>query len=128
MKIIKEEYSIGTYMKSVHFTKIIEGDKGLKIKVNIKSDSYDFQSHATVSVFNPHDLKWNIIDSIHYSNMKTPHNLYNHLQLPQQNASVLASKFLDDTNTLVSNAEAILGDSFSNKCVAKKTVTQKLKP
>ena len=60
--------------------------------------------------------------------MKTPHKLYYHVQPPRQNASVLASHFLADTNTLVSNAEAILGDCFSNKLVAKKTVTKKVKP
>ena len=37
MKVIKEEYSLGT--QSANFTKIIEGDSGLKIKISITSDS-----------------------------------------------------------------------------------------
>lgn len=126
MKVIKEEYSLGT--QSAHFVKIIEGDNGLKIKIDIKSDSYDFQSHAKVSVFNPTELKWNIVDSVPHSNMKTPHKLYYHVSAPNKNASVLASHFIADTNTLISHAEDILGDSFSVKPVSKKTVTKKIKP
>lgn len=126
MKVIKEEYSLGT--QSAHFIKIIEGDNGLKIKVDIKSDSYDFQSHAKVSVFDSKDLKWNIVDNVPHSNMKTPHKLYYHVPRPNGNASVLASHFVEDTHTLISHAEAILGDTFSVKPVAKKTVNKKLKP
>lgn len=124
MKIIKEEYSLGT--QSAHFTKIIEGDKGLKIKIDIKSDSYDFQSYANVSVFNSKDLKWNIVDKIPHSNMKTPHKLYYHVPAPQKNAAVLAPLFEEDTKILISLAEEILGDHFSIKPAPKKTVTKKL--
>lgn len=125
MKVIKEEYSLGT--QSAHFTKIIEGDNGLKIKIDIKSDSYDFQSYARVSVFNPQSVEWNILDSVPFSNMKTPTKLYYHVQAPSKNANVLAPHFVEDTRTLVSNAEAILGDTFSVQPVAAKTVAKKMK-
>lgn len=126
MKIIKEEYSLGT--QSANFTKIIEGDNGLKIKIDIKSDSYDFQSYAKLSVFNSHELSWNIVDSIPFSNMKTPSKLYYKIQPPSKNANILASYFVSDTDTLISTAEAVLGDNFSVKPASKKTVTKKIKP
>lgn len=125
MKIIKEEYSLGT--QSASFTKIVEGDNGLKIKISITSDTYDFQSYARLSAFNPQTLDWNVIDSIPFSNMKTPPKLYYHVQAPSKNASVLAHYFAEDINTLVSNAEAILGDNFSNKPAATKSIGKKLK-
>lgn len=119
MKIIKEDYSLGTQSASV--SKIIEGDNGLKIKIDIKSDSYDFQSYARVSVFS--DLKWNIVDTIAYSNMQTPHKLYYHSQ--GKPANTLAPHFSQDIQTLTTNAEAILGDNFSP--AMKKTITKKMK-
>lgn len=124
MKIIKEEYSLG--QQSAQLTKIIEGDKGLKIKIEIKSDSYDFQSYARVSVFNSSELKWNGVDHIPFANMQTPPKLYYHVQ--QQNPNILSPYFTNDIKTLVLNAEAILDDSFSLAPAVKKTVTKKNKP
>jgi hypothetical protein len=46
-----------------------------KVRIDIKSDSYDFQSHARVSVWNAAEDKWNQIDSLHYSAMQTPQGL-----------------------------------------------------
>lgn len=124
MKIIKEEYSIGT--QSASLSKIIESESGLKIRVDIKSDSYDFQSYARVSVFNKLALQWNIVDTIPHSNMKTPTKLYYHVK--QQNPNVLAPQFSADTQTLVKNAEAVLGESFSITPISKKLTTKKIKP
>lgn len=119
MKVIKEEYSLGT--QSASLSKIIEGDNGLKIKIDIKSDSYDFQSYARVSVFS--DLKWNVVDSISFSNMKTPSKLYYHAN--GRPANVLAQHFVEDTQVLISNAEAVLGDKFSP--TVTKSITKKMK-
>lgn len=124
MKIIKEEYSTGT--QSASLSKIIESDSGLKIRVDIKSDSYDYQSYARVSVFNKLGLQWNIIDTIPFSNMKTPPKLY--YQVKQQNPTILAQYFSEDSKTLVKNAEEVLGESFSLPPVVKKITTKKLKP
>lgn len=123
MKIIKEEYSLGT--QSVHLSKIIEGDKGLKIKVDIKSDSYDFQSYARISVFNSTEVKWHILDNIAFSNMKTPPKLY--YQVKQENPNILAKHFFADTQILISHAEAILGDNFSPSHIVTKSLAKKLK-
>lgn len=110
MKIIKSEYGLGT--QSVNFKEIRESDEGLKIQINIKSDSYDFQSHAIVSVFSPTELKWNNLSSIHFSEMQTPPKLYYHVP-PQGNPSVVSGHFQSDIQQLVTEAEAVLGQTFS---------------
>ena len=44
-----------------------------KLRISIKSDSYNFQSHAYIDRWN--DAEWKRVESIHYSNMQTPHGL-----------------------------------------------------
>ena len=66
--------------------------KGRKFKVDIKSDGFDFQSHARIKLWDGD--KWNLVDSIHFSNMKTPHQLRFH---PQR---ATASDFSDDIKSL----------------------------
>lgn len=44
---------------------------GHKIRLTIKSDSYDFQSSAVAEVWNGATLSWNRVHSIHYAQMKT---------------------------------------------------------
>lgn len=46
-----------------------------KIRIRIKSDSYDFQSYARVDVCSPATLSWNRIGEIPYANMSTPFKL-----------------------------------------------------
>lgn len=76
---------------------------GFKVRVKIRSNSYDFQSYAIVEVWNKDLLKWNRLESIHYSDMKTPAGL-NY----QPKSVVLDSQFVDDTNALVKMAEGLL--------------------
>ena len=66
VKVIEREYFNGR--QSVEFKGIYEY-KGHKLKINIDIDSYDFQSSASISVFNPQKLEWNYLQSIHYSRM-----------------------------------------------------------
>ncbi len=66
MKTIEKEYFNGR--QSVEFKGIYEY-KGHKLKINIDIDSYDFQSSAKISVFDPQKMKWNYLQSIHYSRM-----------------------------------------------------------
>jgi len=68
MKVIEREYFNGR--QSVEFKGIYEY-KGYKLKINIDIDSYDFQSSAKISVFDPQELKWNYLQSIHYSRMES---------------------------------------------------------
>jgi len=61
--------------QAMGYTEIIKiGEE--KIRITIKSDSYDFQSYARVKVWNAKDKKWNFVDSISYSEMNTPAKLY----------------------------------------------------
>jgi hypothetical protein len=50
-------------------------DKLLKVKFEVRSNSYDFQCQAVVSVWNEVELKWNRVHSIHHADMKTKHGL-----------------------------------------------------
>jgi len=125
MKIIKEDYSLGK--QSVNLCKIIEGDNGMKIKIDIKSDSYDFQSYARISVFEPQSLAWNNLSHIPYANMKTPHKLC-HTINPTQSVSLLIHHFQKDILSLTNEAEAILGDNFSAEIKKTNKVTKKNKP
>jgi hypothetical protein len=68
MKTIDRKYFNGR--QSVEFEGIYEY-KGHKLKIQIDIDSYDFQSGAKISVFNPQKLKWNYLQSIHYSRMES---------------------------------------------------------
>lgn len=117
MKIIKSEYGKGT--QSIDFQEIRESEEGYKIKIDIKSDSYKFQSYARVSTFDPNQLKWNILTSIHYSLMETPNELYYKVQQNAKDGSSVASFFTADHNKLIKEAEDILGVSFSAKPAKK---------
>lgn len=113
MKILKTEYGIG--QQSINFKEIRESDDGTKILIEIKSDSYDFQSYARLSAFSPTELKWNQIGSIHYSEMNTPSKLCYSVQMQRkEHPSVLAPQFQKDLEQLVQEAEMLLGQKFTD--------------
>ena len=66
MKRIEETYFNGS--QSVEFKGIYEHNEN-KLKIHIDIDSYNRQSSARIYIFNKQDLKWNNLDSIHYSQM-----------------------------------------------------------
>lgn len=68
MRKIEETYFNGR--QSVEFKGIYNHD-GNKIKIHIDIDSVGFQSSARCYVFNKQELKWNVLDSIHHSQMKS---------------------------------------------------------
>lgn len=117
MKIIKTEYGKGT--QSIELKEIRESEEGLKIKIDIKSDSYSFQSYARVSTFDPNQLKWNVLTSIHYSVMETPNELYYKVPQNAKDGSSVALFFKADQDKLIKEAEDILGVSFSAKPAKK---------
>ena len=84
--------------------RLTEGDKSVKIRVKIKSDSYDFQCYAKSEAYNPQTLSWNPIASIGFSNMKTKKSL---AFTPHP---VGFSAFEADINTLVAQTVAIVMD------------------
>lgn len=62
--------------QSVDYTEIIEltEDNNVnKLKITVKSDSYEHQSYARIYLFKDGD--WNFIERIGYSQMKTQHQL-----------------------------------------------------
>jgi len=68
MRKIEETYFNGS--QSVEF-KGIYNHNGNKIKIHIDIDSVGFQSSARCYVFNKQELKWNVLDSIHHSQMES---------------------------------------------------------
>lgn len=55
---------------------VTKGDKKVKLMFSIKSDSYAFQSHAKVAVWDDMNMLWSPVHNIHYDAMKTPAGLY----------------------------------------------------
>lgn len=101
-KVISKEVAKG--QQDVVFKEILVTG-GLRLRVDIRSDAYDFQSHARIDVFRPADLKWNHLASIHYSVMTTPHKLYYKLNGTDE------QWFLKDRNELVRQATEILNQA-----------------
>jgi hypothetical protein len=82
--------------------------KGHKLSISIKSDSYDFQSHAIISVFHPTELKWNRLAGIHHSTMKTPHELAYWPEAQSSKQERLRPEFELDRAELVKLADQLL--------------------
>jgi hypothetical protein len=72
---------------------------GDKLMLEIKSDSYASQCYARIRFWS--DKKWNLIDSIHFSNMETLTKLVHR-------DNVNASHFKRDRDTLIKLAKNIL--------------------
>lgn len=73
-----------------------------KIRVDIKIDSYDFQSHARAEVWNEKELKWNVVHHIPYSNIVACKKV----SYVQRTCDVLS--FKADRDLLVKMAEQVL--------------------
>lgn len=75
-----------------------------KIKINIKSNDYDFQCHAIAYLFK--DGKWNNVYSIPYTLMKTPAGLgYKNIPLTIPHTETL---FIDDVIVLKDKINEII--------------------
>src|SRR5436305_512872 len=77
-----------------------------KVRVTIKSDSYDFQSYARIHVWRPASLDWSLVYSLPYQRMKTPRQL---CYLPNRRG-LDKEHFRADTDELMATARAILVD------------------
>lgn len=80
-----------------------EGEQKFKVRIRIKSDSYDFQSYAIAEVYSPHTLSWNELDKIPYGNMRTPAKL-------AYKTGATIKEFEGDFDTLLERAKIILFD------------------
>lgn len=88
--------------QSVHYRQLANL-ADFKIRIDIKRDSYDMQSHATLSVFRSADLEWKVIYSIPYPQMASLKTTSPHSMDPQG-----ADKFAADVRTLIDGAIQIL--------------------
>ena len=79
MKVETIDRTISKGRQSVLYQEVFKiGDNSLKIE--IKSDSYDFQCSAKVSWLDRNERKWNVLHNIHHGSMKTPNELCYHPQ------------------------------------------------
>ena len=90
--------------QSINFREIYKlEDK--KIKLEIKSDSYDMQCYARTYILK--DEKWELIYSIPYSEMNTPNGLCHHV-IYRHKASAAEDEFTSDIQRLKKYIEEIL--------------------
>lgn len=77
---------------------------GKKLKITIRSDAYDFQSHARCHVLTP-ALTWEVLCHIQFKLMKTPHKLaYGTTE------GSLVNFFMKDRQDLIDTALMLLGE------------------
>ena len=107
VKLISQQVSKGS--QDVNYEEIFNiGDNALKI--NIKSDSYDFQCHAKVSWLNRKEHKWEVLHNIHHGRMKTQTSLCYHpeAQDMEGNKQYFISEFWQDREELVKIAKQLI--------------------
>jgi hypothetical protein len=102
MPVITKKVSKG--QQDVVYTEIIK-THGTSIRIDIRSDSYNFQSHARCYVFSDESKKWNLLVETHYASMKTPHKLHY--------GAHSEANFKGDRNELVDQASELLGIPFA---------------
>jgi len=90
--------------QSVNFREIYKLEEK-RIKLEIKSDSYDQQCYARAYILK--DEKWELIYSIPYSEMKTPNGLSHFLEY-RNNAKLAEKEFKVDVERLKKYIEEIL--------------------
>jgi len=90
--------------QSINFREIYKLEEK-RIKLEIKSDSYDQQCYARAYILK--DEKWELIYSIPYAEMKTPKGLCYHVTY-RHNASAAEAEFKADIQRLKKYVEEIL--------------------
>lgn len=66
--------TISPQRSSVQYSELLELGQ-FRCRIRIKSDDFDFQSHAVAEVWSEQTLSWNEAARIPYTRMKTPHGL-----------------------------------------------------
>lgn len=87
--------------QSAHFRKLVQINL-FKVKIDIKRDSYDMQSHAIAYVFDPATMDWKVVYSIPYPHMQTEKGL--HLG----NQVLTTVPFAKDSEALMAGISSIL--------------------
>ncbi len=97
--------SINTGTQSLSYEELYR-ENGHTLKIDIKSDSYRFQCHAYIwewsDATDNRGPAWTIVDTIHFSNMKTPKGLQ-HQSNPSFRLFELDTTILKDTARLILN-------------------------
>lgn len=109
MKNINQIFSNGT--QSINYKGTFEYKKN-KIKVSIKKDSYDMQSHGNVNIWDKNTLKWNRIDHIPFAELQVNIGkvFYQRKVDEKGNGLTYGEKqaFANDTKTLLKLAQDVL--------------------
>lgn len=112
LKIHSYGPEISKSRQSVHFVELIEflwtdeeGTHKAKLRIAIKSDSYDFQSFARIAKWDGN--QWQPMANIPYSNMKTPHGMYVWGEVEPRWTN--PRNFEGDREALIKKAKEILG-------------------
>lgn len=100
MDILKSE--VGRARSNVDYTEVMKWNEH-KLRVRIRRNSYDFQSHALIERWNGEE--WKGVDSIHFSKMQTPEYLNE-----RDSDEVLKAHFSKDTSKLISLAMEVLDE------------------
>lgn len=79
--------------------------RGRKLHMVVYADSYAFQSHAKIELWDPQASRWNTVYTIPYALMKTPTGRLNHLP---DNKGVHLSHFEADLSQLLDTAVKIV--------------------
>jgi len=90
--------------QSINFREIYKREEK-RIKLEIKSDSYDQQCYARAYILK--DEKWELVYSIPYSEMNTPKGLCYHVTY-RHNANAAEAEFVKDTSRLKQYVDIIL--------------------
>ena len=90
--------------QSINFREIYKLEEK-RIKLELKSDSYDMQCYAMAYILK--DEKWELIYSIPYSEMNTPNGLSHHVTY-RHKASAAEGEFKIDIDRLKKYIEEIL--------------------
>lgn len=103
IQVIETVISIGS--QSIEYKEIIKY-KGFKLRICIKSDSYDFQCFARIGLLK--DLKWEVLEYIPHSEMQTESQLKYRPAYRGEGYKNAASEFLKDRNKLIETAISLL--------------------
>jgi hypothetical protein len=81
--------------QSRNLVRIVKTEKGHKLRISIKRDSYDFQSYARIELWSDTEGKWNFVHSIPYPEMACVKSAFD-------------SKMEEDAATLLTIAQLII--------------------
>ncbi|MBP9689620.1 MAG: hypothetical protein KBE91_08420 [Bacteroidia bacterium] len=106
MKVILEEISKGR--QNVFVQKIIQGTNNL-IRLDLNSDSYDFQCYSKIYIFDKTTNKWNVL----YNNCNhlIPSKLAYSIST-NQSPEILLPQFSNEIRHLRKIASQLLNDKF----------------